>query len=53
MHYVAGDIHNDSVRRMEIRVKDNDYVFLIGIYYPFGELSIMGIYADERDVLDA
>lgn len=29
------------------------YVFLVGIIYPFGELNIMGIYTDEKLVLEA
>lgn len=33
---------------------DNErFVFLIGIIYPFGELNIMGIYADTRKLIEA
>lgn len=30
-----------------------NYVYLIGIIYPYGELSIMGIYTDEKLVIEA
>lgn len=30
-----------------------EFVFLIGIIYPFGELNIMGIYTDEKMLIKA
>jgi hypothetical protein len=30
-----------------------NYVYLIGIIYPYGELRIMGIYTDEKLVIEA
>lgn len=30
-----------------------EYVFLIGIIYPYGELNIMGIYTDEKMLIKA
>ena len=30
-----------------------EYVFLLGIIYPYGELNIMGIYTDEKMLIRA
>ena len=30
-----------------------DFVYLLGIIYPFGELNIMGIYTDKRSLVKA
>lgn len=32
---------------------EDEYVYLIGIIYPFGELNIMGIYTDKRMLIEA
>jgi len=31
----------------------DDFVYLLGIIYPFGELNIMGIYTDKRSLIEA
>ena len=33
-------------------IKNDNYIFLIGIYYPYGEFNIMGVYTDERKLLN-
>ena len=30
-----------------------EYVYLIGIIYPYGELNIMGVYTDKRLLIEA
>lgn len=30
-----------------------EFVFLLGIIYPYGELNIMGVYTDKRNLIEA
>jgi hypothetical protein len=32
-------------------MKNQDYVYLIGVVYPYGEYQIMGIYTNAKEVL--
>lgn len=38
---------------MEQLIEVEKFVFLIGIIYPFDELNIMGIYTDEKMLIEA
>ena len=30
-----------------------EFIFLLGIIYPYGELNIMGVYTDKRNLIEA
>lgn len=43
----------ERIRQGEMMSKETDFVFLIGIIYPYGELNIMGVYTSIKELLNA